>query len=121
MKSELKSQVDTVVEYLDGQKCLDINVIDLENRCSWADVFVIATVTSVGHLKGVSHQLWGVLGELGLDVNDRHKTPVGDGWELIDCNSIVIHLMSEELREFYSLEKLWKETEEVEDTDNKED
>lgn len=110
MNTDLKSKVDTVVEYLDEQKCVDINVIDVEGRCSWADVLVIATVNSVGHLRGVSHQLWGVLIDLGLEVNDRHKTPVGDGWELIDCNSIVIHLMSEELREFYSLEKLWKET-----------
>jgi ribosome-associated protein len=111
MKSEIKNDVDTIVEYLDDQKCKDVNVIDVENRCSWADVLIIATVNSVGHLRGVSHNLWGILNDLGLEVNDRHKTPAGDGWELIDCNSIVIHLMSEELREFYSLEKLWKETE----------
>ena len=110
MNSELKSKVDEIAKYLDNQKCRDINVIDVETRCSWADVFVIATVNSVGHLRGVSHNLWSVLNDLGLDVNNRHKTPAGDGWELIDCNSIVIHLLSEELREFYSLEKLWKET-----------
>jgi len=110
MNTELKSKVDEITKYLDDQKCRDINVIDVETRCSWADVFVIATVNSVGHLRGVSHNLWSVLIDLGLDVNNRHKTPAGDGWELIDCNSVVIHLMSEELREFYSLEKLWKET-----------
>ena len=110
MKSEIKNDVDKIVEYLEDQKCKDVNVIDVENRCSWADALIIATVTSVGHLRGVSHQLWSILNDLGLEVNDRHKTPAGDGWELIDCNSIVIHLMSEELREFYSLEKLWKET-----------
>ena len=48
---------------------------------------------------------------MGLSVNNRHKTPGDDGWELIDCGDIVIHLMSPDLREFYSLEKLWKATE----------
>ncbi|MDD5077284.1 MAG: RsfS/YbeB/iojap family protein, partial [Sphaerochaetaceae bacterium] len=38
---------------------------------------------------------------------NRHKNVGSDGWELIDCNSIVIHLMSAEMRSFYALEKLW--------------
>ena len=52
------------------------------------------------------------INDLGLHVNNRHKTPGDDGWELIDCGEIVIHLMSPDLREFYNLEKLWKVTEE---------
>lgn len=112
MTEQLQNDVDVVKEFLDSQKCLDINVIDVEGRCSWADVLIIGTVTSVGHLRGVVHELWGELRDLGLVVSERHKTAAGDGWELIDCGSIVIHLMSAELRDFYSLEKLWKKTEE---------
>lgn len=112
MNDKLKNDVDAIKEFLDSQNCKEINVIDVEGRCSWADVLVIATVTSVAHLRGVVHELWGELNDLGLEVNDRHKTPAGDGWELIDCGSVVIHLMSAELRDFYSLEKLWKTTEE---------
>ncbi|MCK9192228.1 MAG: ribosome silencing factor [Sphaerochaetaceae bacterium] len=111
MTEQLSEDVNVLKHYLEEQNCKDVNVIDVEGRCSWADVLIIATVTSVAHLRGVAHELWGELNDLGLEVTDRHKTPAGDGWELIDTGSIVIHLMSAELRDFYSLEKLWKNPE----------
>ncbi len=112
MDEKLKATTDRISEYLTEHNVKDVAVVPL-NDCSWASVFVIGTVTSVGHLKGVVHQMWSELNDLGLSVNNRHKTPGDDGWELIDCGDIIIHLMSPELREFYSLEKLWKATEET--------
>ncbi len=103
MREEIQKKAETIKEYLIDHKCTDVAVVDL-GECSWADCFVIGTVSSVGHLRGVVHQLWNELLELGLTVNNRHKTPGDDGWELIDCSDIVIHLMSPELREFYNLE-----------------
>jgi ribosome-associated protein len=82
-------------------------VIDVAEHSAWAECFVIATVNSLGHLKGITKELWGFLADRGVQVLNRHKGVAGDGWELIDCGSIVIHLMSAELREFYALEKLW--------------
>ena len=111
MKEEIQKKADVIKNYLIDHKCSDVIVIDLGQECAFADCFVIGTVNSVGHLRGVVHQLWGELIDLGLDVNNRHKTPGDDGWELIDCGDIIIHLMSPELREFYNLEKLWKATE----------
>lgn len=115
MRNEIKEKTERLKRYLEDHKCEDVVVIDMEeNECSWTDAFVIATVSSVGHLKGVVHQLWGELNELELSVNNRHKSPGDDGWELIDCGDIIIHLMSAELRSFYNLEKLWKATEKLE-------
>lgn len=111
MNENIKEKADKISAYLTEHNVKDVAVVDL-NNCSWADCFVIGTVNSVGHLKGVVHQLWTAINELGLSVNNRHKTPGDDGWELIDCGDIVIHLMSPDLREFYNLEKLWKVTEE---------
>ena len=110
MRQEIQNKADSIKAFLEEHNCRDAVIIPLEEG-AFTDCFIIATVTSVGHLKGVVHQIWGLLNDLGLSVNNRHKTPGEDGWELIDCNDIVIHLMSSELREFYSLEKLWKASE----------
>ena len=113
MREEIKEKAEKIAGYLTDHRCLDVEIIDLTPECSWTDCFVVGTVTSVAHLKGVVHQIWGLLNEIGLEVSNRHKSPGDDGWELIDCSDIVIHLMSSELREFYNLEKLWKKTEEL--------
>lgn len=113
MNTELEIKANKIKDFLDENKCLDTVVIDLGEDCTIASYFVIATVTSIGHLKGVARHLWGELIDLGLEVNNRHKTPGEDGWELIDTGDIIIHLMSEELRTFYSLEKLWKKVEDA--------
>ena len=112
MNEKTREKTERIEKYLRDHNCQDVVTVDL-GSCSFAEAFVIGTVTSVGHLKGVVHQIWTELNNLGLSVNNRHKTPGDDGWELIDCGDIVIHLMSPELREFYSLEKLWKATEEA--------
>ena len=111
MKDTTKLNADKLKAFLEDHKCTDVAVIDVAAECTWTECFIIATVSSVGHLKGVVHQIWTELKELGLEVNNRHKSPGTDGWELIDCGDVVIHLMSQELREFYNLEKLWKATE----------
>lgn len=97
-----------ITDFIIDHKGIDTQCIDVRGECSWADYFVIATVSSLGHLKGLVKELWGFLADRPVEINNRHKQVAGDGWELVDCGDIVIHLMSSELREFYALEKLWK-------------
>ena len=37
----------------------------------------------------------------------------GNAWELLDYGTIVVHVFTEEAREFYSLERLWADAENV--------
>ena len=96
-----------IAKFVTDHKGIDPVVIDVSEHSGWADCFIIATVNSLGHLKGITKELWGYLADRDVHVINRHKGVSGDGWELIDCGDIVIHLMSAELREFYALEKLW--------------
>ncbi len=108
MNNSVLENAEKIKEYINNHNGIDTVIIDLSDKCSWAECFIISTVTSSGHLKGLVHELWSFLISLGLSVNKRHKTPRTDTWELIDCSDIVIHLMNKETREFYSLERLWE-------------
>src|SRR6056297_3857851 len=109
MVDTVKSR-DAAVEVgrmIDEHKGNNTVVIDVHEQSSWTSFFVISTINSVGHLKGLTRQLKSLLSEQDVNVLHRHKRIAEDGWELIDCGFMVIHLMSEEMRAFYDLEKLW--------------
>jgi ribosome-associated protein len=89
-------------------KGLNVVVLDVTGKNSWADYFVIATVTSSAHSRGLQKHVFEALRELGLSLRPtKRKMPDGDEWMLIDLGDIVVHLMTETARGFYELEKLW--------------
>jgi len=92
---------------IDTHKGQDTVVIDVSEQSSWTNYFVISTVNSMGHLKGLVRHVKNFLREKDVNIIHRHRRLAEDGWELIDCGFMVIHLMSEEKRSFYDLEKLW--------------
>ena len=107
MREEVLKKANAIADFINDHKGIETKVIDVSEQCSWTDCFIITTVSSLGHLRGLAHEIWDVLLDQGLVVNNRHKAVGDDGWELIDCGDIVIHLMNQEMRDFYSLEKLW--------------
>lgn len=94
-------------KFISEHNAENVLVIDVKEQSSWTDYMIIATVNSMGHLKGLVRQLKELLSDNSIDILKRHKQIADDGWELIDCGSYVIHLMNSEMREFYDLDKLW--------------
>jgi len=85
-----------------------VMVLDVSGSNTWADYFVIATVTSSAHSRGLQKHVYESLKELDLDIRPaRRKLPDGDEWALIDLGDIVVHLMTDTARRFYDLERLW--------------
>lgn len=95
---------------LDDKKGLDIRIIKIDDISSIADYFVIATGTSGTHVRSLADEVEFRLDEAGLSVSaveGQHN----DTWILLDYIDVVVHVFSEEAREYYSLERLWEDGE----------
>ena len=103
-----KEKALEIAQLMIDYKGEDVTVIDVSKLNSWTDYFVIVTINSSTHWKGLYKQVKDYVKANDLEIHvPNRKTPDGDDWNLIDVGNIVVHLMSQEARDFYDLEKLW--------------
>lgn len=95
---------------LDNKKGLRINVIKIEDISSLADYFVIANGTSSTHVRSLADELEEKLKEAGV-VPARIEGYRSNSWILLDYGSVVIHVFTQEARDFYDLDRLWADGE----------
>ena len=93
---------------LDSKKGLDIKIIKIQDISSIADYFVIATGTSNTHVKALADEAEYQLSEAGLSASGIEGQR-NDTWILLDYIDVVIHVFSEDARDYYSLERLWED------------
>ncbi len=107
MKTTEEKAIEIAKLMQDG-KGSNVTLIDVSGLNSWTDYFVIVTVSSSTQQQGLAKQIKEYIKENELEIHPvSRKSPDGQDWNLIDLGPIVIHLMSEQAREFYNLEKLW--------------
>jgi ribosome-associated protein len=95
-----------VLESLDNLKTQNIVTIDVSKKSNFTDLLLIGTGTSSVHIKAISNEVTERLKKSGYGKMIR-GVELDREWVLIDLYDIVINLMLNETREFYSLEKLW--------------
>ena len=102
----------SVTKALDEKKGMNIKLLKIDKVSSLADFFLICTGTSNTHVKTLCDYAEYTFEQLGEPMLGRegHR---GNTWELLDFGSVVVHVFTEEAREFYSLERLWADAEEI--------
>lgn len=97
---------DIIVSSLDSDKAIDIEVIDLQGQSALADFIIVASGTSSRQIVSMAEKLGERLSAQG------HKGIRTEGvgqanWVVLDAGDIIVHLFRPEVREFYSIEKMW--------------
>ena len=101
-----------VTKALDEKTGVNITLLKIDKVSSLADYFVICTGTSNTHVKTLCDYAEYTFEQLGEPMLGRegHR---GNSWELLDFGSVVVHVFTDEAREFYSLERLWADAEQI--------
>ena len=103
----------TAVRAAEEKKALDIKVLDLTGVSSFTDFFVICTGSSAKQNQAISDEVAMRMkkrGELPLSVEGYGQAE----WVLIDYGDIVVHALTPKARNYYDLERLWREGKPVE-------
>jgi ribosome-associated protein len=100
--------LDTVVDALDDKKAKNIRAIDIHGLTTIANYFVMASGTSVTHIKSLADNIEDKLSDKGI--KPVHVEGYSSArWILMDYSDVVVHIFHEEDREFYGLERLWQD------------
>ena len=111
--SELR---DHVVAALEDLKGVNIVTLDVAALTPMTDHMVLVTGTSNRHVKALvetANESSKALGIQPLGIEGRESYD----WVLVDLADVIVHVMNEEARNFYELERLWSDLDELADTE----
>lgn len=92
--------------YADEKKAENVKLLDLNGLSSLCDYIVLATVTSKPHLEAVEDEISTQLKKIGVYKLNRDG---GESmiWRVSDYGSFLVHIMTQEARDFYALDKIF--------------
>lgn len=106
------SLAEDIVKILDAGKAGQIKMLRVNDTTVMTDYFVICSGTSNTQIKSLSGEIEFKLGEKGIKPLgiDGYETGM---WIVMDYAYVMVHIFNREQRDFFKLEKLWADAEEV--------
>lgn len=100
------STLNSIIEVLESKKACDICVMDVHEKTSLADYFVVCHGTSPTHCSTLMSSL--VMASKGTNSLLRADKSSSNEWKVLDYGDIIVHIFLEDSRSFYDLEKIWQ-------------
>ena len=109
MKEEITSYkfACIVARYLDEKIAKDISILNISNVSSFADYFVICSAQSNTQVKALTENLADKVKQTFARLPLGKENDVKNRWNLIDSGDVVVHILHQEDREAYAIEKFW--------------
>ena len=104
--------VRTAAKIADEKKADFVKILDMRSRLIITDYFIIISAKNTRLTRRIEEDICFNLKKYKL--YPKNITGASEGnWILIDYDDFVIHVFTEEFRQFYDLERLWKDSKEI--------
>lgn len=109
---ESKELAMQIAKLLDSKKATRVKMLKVHDLTVLADYFVIATGTSSTHVKSLAE-------EVEFQTKETGNPPIRvegfrtQNWCIIDYGTVIVHVFSPDARDFYDLDHLWADGENV--------
>ena len=85
----------------------DVTIVDLRSLVSYADYFVIASAETERQTRRVAEEVIERMAERGHRPRSK-RIDEGTTWISLDFLDVVVHIFTDEARDYYRLESLWR-------------
>ncbi len=99
--------VQKIAAILNEKKAKDVEIIDVRDKTTLADYFVIASGGSTTQVKALVDEVDDQLEKQAGLVPNHIEGNQKDRWVLMDYRDVIVHIFLDEERAIYNIEKLW--------------
>lgn len=108
----MTEQLSIILKSADDKKAFDMKVLNISKLTNIADYFVILSGNSQRQVMAIADDIEEKMYNHGYEL--KHKEGYSTGrWILLDYGDIIVHVFYKEDRDFYSLERLWADAEDI--------
>ena len=112
LMTDMNNRLKTIILAAEDKNAYDITVLNISELTSIGDYFVILSGNSQRQVMAITDEIDDKMSKAGYEV--RNKEGYRNGrWIILDYGDIVVHIFHKEDREFYNLERLWIDAEEI--------
>ena len=95
-----------IVNALEDVKAQDIKIFNTSKQTALFERVIVATANSNRQTRALGHHVFMEVKENGGDAVGIEGLETGE-WVLVDAGNVIVHVMQDETRALYQLEKLW--------------
>ncbi|MBQ9956664.1 MAG: ribosome silencing factor [Ruminococcus sp.] len=107
-----QEKLELIIKTLDTKRGEDIQAIKIGDLTILADYFVIVNGNSNTHTRTLADEVEFQLSQKGIEPS-RREADTGNTWIILDYADIIVHVFYKEARNFYQLERLWADGEQI--------
>lgn len=115
----MMENLKVIVKAMEDKKAYNIEILDIKDISPIADYFVICSASNLRQTRTIADEVDEKMAEhnvkaVKVDNEDLFGNPLREGydtgkWILLDFNGIVVHIFSEDERDYYNLDKIWSD------------